>query len=703
MKTLKFVILLLTAGMLQAEDVVLYDATVTPASAVQQHAKSRYEVKDGLLEISTKGNAGYPGVLIKGTWNLSKCNRLTLEMMNYDGGGDLPLTVRLDNPDANPGQHKGVFVDRINIQGKKPKEYSLTLPPATPHGHEITSKLFGMRRGPFASVGVVADLDPSQVVGIGVYIKQPQMDHLWGIKRIIAHEGLTDDTPAYMKMTVDEFFPFIDKYGQFKYKDWPGKIHSDKELKTAWEQEKKDLADHPGPEGRSRFGGWADGPKRKATGHFYVEKIDGKWWMVDPEGYLYWSHGPVRVTPSTAITPLDNREFYFEDLPGPGNPFDLFYTTRDELLYPYYEKRNIKKTYDFSAANLYRKYGDKWAEIYADMAHKRLRSWGLNTIANSSDKKICLMDRTPYTDRFELKSKRIEGSHDGWWPFRDPFDPSFRADVRRQMGIHKQEMEDPWCFGFFVDNELSWGRETDLALWTLESPADQAAKIEFMNRMKAKYGEVSKLNTVWSTKYTDWPDFLKVEQRPGKGAEADLKEFTLAIAEAYFKNIREEFKKAAPNKLYMGCRFAGGGNSVGREFVIRMAAKYCDIVSFNIYAHSLENQGLPEGVDKPMMIGEFHFGALDRGMFHTGLVPVKNQIARGKAYTTYVTSALENPRIVGVHWHQFGDQATTGRFDGENFQVGFVDCCDTPYPETVAGIREVGYRMYEIRNTAKVK
>jgi hypothetical protein len=27
-----------------------------------------------------------------------------------------------------------------------------------------------------------------------------------------------------------------------------------------------------------------------------------------------------------------------------------------------------------------------------------------------------------------------------------------------------------------------------------------------------------------------------------------------------------------------------------------------------------------------------------------------------------------------------------------------VDCCDTPYPETIAGIREVGYRLYEIRS-----
>jgi len=34
---------------------------------------------------------------------------------------------------------------------------------------------------------------------------------------------------------------------------------------------------------------------------------------------------------------------------------------------------------------------------------------------------------------------------------------------------------------------------------------------------------------------------------------------------------------------------------------------------------------------------------------------------------------------------------------GEDFQNGFVDVCDTPYPETIAAIREVGYKLYELR------
>jgi hypothetical protein len=43
------------------------------------------------------------------------------------------------------------------------------------------------------------------------------------------------------------------------------------------------------------------------------------------------------------------------------------------------------------------------------------------------------------------------------------------------------------------------------------------------------------------------------------------------------------------------------------------------------------------------------------------------------------------------------DQATTGRGDGENYQIGFLDVCDTPYAETVAASREVGESMYRRR------
>lgn len=686
-------VLLMAVVAAPAGEIVLFDAAATPASAVVSQSQGKFEVRDGLLQVETKGGTGYPGVLIKGAWDLSGCNRLTVELANRDVKGEVPVTIRLDNPDADPAKSRGVFVDRVKVTGRAPKAYDIAMPPWLPNARAIHAKLDGMRKGPFAGLGEAADLDPSKVAGVAVYIKEPTLDWKWAVKRIVAHTGPPPDAPDWMRLPAEKFFPFIDAYGQFKYKEWPGKTHSDADLKRALEQEQADLAAHPGPEGWNKYGGWAAGPKQKATGQFRVEKIGGTWWFVDPEGCLYWSHGPVRVTSSSAVTPLDNREFYFTALPDRDSPFALFYTTRDALLWPYYEAKGIRRTYDFSSANAFRKYGDDWQVRYADLAHRRLRSWGMNTVANSSDVRICRQDRTPYCDRFELKSPDIAGSKLGWWKFKDPFHPEFRANFHRQLLARKAELDDPWCIGFFVDNEIAWGGPTALAEWTLQSPATQPAKIEMVARLKAKHGDIAKLNEEWGSSLANWDALLASQEAPPAGAKEDCAGFTTVLTEEYFKRVRAEFKSVAPQKLYFGCRFAGSTDAA-----VRMAAKYCDIVSYNIYRHTLDAFKLPDGVDKPVLIGEFHFGALDRGLFHASLIGVANQEERGKAYAAYVTSALRHPNFVGAHWHQYGDQPTTGRFDGENFQNGFVDVCDTPYPETIAAIREVGYKMYEIRS-----
>jgi agarase len=64
-------------------------------------------------------------------------------------------------------------------------------------------------------------------------------------------------------------------------------------------------------------------------------------------------------------------------------------------------------------------------------------------------------------------------------------------------------------------------------------------------------------------------------------------------------------------------------------------------------------------------------------------------------YKEYVRGALRHPQFVGCHWFQYFDEPTTGRtYDEENYQIGFVDIADTPYAETIAACRDVGYHLY---------
>ena len=695
-----------------AGEVVLFDAATATARDVRGQDGATFSLTNGLLTVTTRPSDKYPGVAIRGDWDLSACGEIEVEFVN--GGIWGQYTVRLLNAGGSPAG-KGCYIGKLPIKGEKHKICSQIFPPPLPHWSETLAKLTRVRTWalpylvwmPLPEEGSavwsagkggvrVATLDPKTVKEVAVYINTPKLPHVWSVKRIVAKGAprTAENVPAFARMTPAEFFPCIDEYGQFRHREWPDKVHSDADFAIQRAKEEKDLAAHPGPKGWDKWGGWADGPQLPKTGGFSTTKWNGKWWIVDPDGHLWWSHGPVRVTPSGATTALDGHEDWFARLPKPDEPEAAFYSTRDELLFPYYARWKMKKIYDFSAQNIARKYGAGWYGTWSDLAHRRLRSWGCNTIANSSDRQICLMDRTPYTDRYEIHSRPIAGHKGGWWDFCDPFDPSFRAEARRKTVEYKAQFEDPWCFGFFVDNEHHWGQADTLALSTIKSPADQPCKKVFRARLRAKYGDIAKLNAQWKTAYRDWEDFLAVTQTPDpKAAKDDLEAFTSEIAETYYRIIREELKRAAPGKLYLGCRWAGSAP----DFTVRAAAKHCDVLSYNIYRRHLRGFKLPEGVDRPVLVGEFHFGALDRGPFCPGLILLRDQNERAQVYGDYVRSALEHPQFVGVHWHQFSDQSTAGRFDGENMQVGWTDVCDTPYWETIAGIRQVGYDLYRIR------
>ena len=80
-----------------------------------------------------------------------------------------------------------------------------------------------------------------------------------------------------------------------------------------------------------------------------------------------------------------------------------------------------------------RKYGPDWRARDAERTHQRLRSWGMNTIANWSDPKIYLTRKTPYVCTVHFGGKMLEGSQGYWGKFRDVFDPDFAVAVRKGM------------------------------------------------------------------------------------------------------------------------------------------------------------------------------------------------------------------------------------------------------------------------------
>ena len=617
-------------------------------------------------------------------WDLSAYRFLAAELRN---ASDHPVRVYLSARSRTP---KGRSLSRqIRLGPGESYFLRLTLRRTVPAALE--GKFFGMRGFP-ALMDPERGIDVSQIVWISVGMRGVSPGAKLEIGRVVALGSA--DLPDWAVGKSTDIFPIIDRFGQYIQADWPRKTKSEEDLRNWAAEEKADLEANPGPSDWNRYGGWVAGPNLKATGHFYPTKVGGKWWLVDPEGRLFWSHGVDCVRSVTATTPITDRLHYFAELPPRDGPFGVFFGRASWAPHGYYQNKGPYETFCFSGANLLRKYGPEWSRVFTELAHVRLRSWGLNTIGNWSDPEVYRLSRTPYVVTLGTGRRPIEGSTGYWGKFPDPFDPDFVTPLRKAMeGERARSAQDPWCLGYFVDNELSWGDELSLAIATLQSPRSQPAKQVFVEELQRKYEKIEALNAAWGSDYPSWEALLESTAAPDRTrAREDLAAFTSRIASEYFRRIREVLKAAAPEKLYLGCRFAWVN-----ERAIRAAAEFCDVISFNRYDIDLAEFRLPEGIDRPVIIGEFHFGALDRGMFHTGLQEAATQAERAELYRRYVLSALDHPMIVGTHWFQFQDQATTGRGDGENYQIGFVDVCDTPYPELVAASREIGRSMYSRR------
>ncbi len=482
------------------------------------------------------------------------------------------------------------------------------------------------------------------------------------------------------------FFPFVDRYGQFMFDEWPGKIQSDEDLRAYHDTESEALELMEPSVDWNQYGGWATGPQLEATGRFRVEKVNGTWWFVDPLGRLFWSHGLDCVEFGTqSRTTITDREHLFQSLPDEEGPEGQLYTFGEN-------DGDTIKYLSFHALNLFRIYGKKWEEISRDRLHTRFRYWGMNTIGNWSDREIYLKRKTPYVlTAYTRKTGMIA----------DPYATGFTEDLINSLQSRQEEVGDPWCLGVFVDNELKWGVKwgSKIPEQILSAPPLQPSKQELKDRMEEKYASILALNEVWGTDFPDWNSFLH-NKRLIPGAAKDMREFMRSFTSRYYASCREAVKTVDPQMLYMGCRmdFHLYPEDTSLNYIIKIASEYCDVVSFNRYRYTCSGLVPPDGGDYPIIIGEFHFGSLETGLIQPGLRYAADPDERAMFYNHYVSSALKNPFIVGTHWFQLADQAVTGRPDGENYQAGFLTVGDVPQQEIIHASRELGQQMYHIRS-----
>jgi hypothetical protein len=444
--------------------------------------------------------------------------------------------------------------------------------------------------------------------------------------------------------------PLVDEFGQWIPAEWPGKAKSLDDLKKSWHEE--DLALKAGNPSVSKYGGYT-GNKVKATGFFRIEQVDGKWWFVDPEGYLFFSTGTTGIGPRSEFSRVKGREYIFAALP----PSEDLFSSTPQIVQT--ANKSTGSTYSFYTWNLFRRFGTGWYQKWIDFTIRRMDNWGLNTIANWSDVGLGDSHRKAY-----VATLRGWGVETGLMGMPDVYAPDYAGIVDKAADQQcTPRKDDPFLLGYFIGNEPPWpNRELEL------------------------------VNVILTGEATPMQAELKKYLAQGDTPER-RKTFVYNTYSLFISTINAAIKKHDPNHLNLGLRFGG---SAPEEIV--KASKGFDVFSFNNYGYSVNPASIKRIYDLtglPMIIGEFHFGVPCRGLA-PGLAQTINQEERGVAYRYYVENAAANPAIIGTHWFQWIDQPSTGRNDGENYNIGFVDVTDRPYTELINAAKQTHKRIPDI-------
>ncbi len=677
---LTFLPFLLSAGSCSAQELAAQpQPVVSTQSAPQPLPLLRVSPTIGPLEAS----ANLPLVIKPeaGVWDLSRYESLYLKLSNPSAE---PVTVwaRAENPTAK-GATDTTRAALVLAPGKSEvMELRLVRRPENP-----TYAPFKPFLQYFKAINVRENtVDPSAIARVVVWLDTPAAGQKVLVESVTAQgAGVAGPVP---------FFPFIDKYGQYTHADWPNKIHSDADFATNLQREDAEMSAFPGPADRDSWGGWKGGPQQEATGFFYAKKVQGKWWLVDPTGELFWSYGPTGVGFGEG-TPVTDRENWFEELPAPDGPMAAYWGTGTAGRNYYKDKKF--KSFSFSSANAERSYGKDWETSSVDRMHRRLRNWGFNTVGNWSNEQVRLRRKTPYVVAVHYGGPSLDH-------IPDVFSPEYERIINERMAKEiGTSAGDPWNIGYFVDNELNWGwlpRAVIVARGALVAEATSASKQVFVNDLKAKYTGIAALNAAWKSNYASWDALLQARKVPSTmnpSFDQDCGDFALKFADKYFSTVRAAVKKVAPNNLYLGCRFH---STIGPE-LMQVAAKYCDVLSYNIYAKDpAERLNRYIGVvDKPFIVGEFGLSSDTSQSPWRGEKDAETPQQRLSALENYLRKAFVNPTLVGAHFFLFRDQPLSGRGDGEATLRGFVTTADTPHFDLVQLNRRIAYQMYEMRGS----
>ena len=350
-----------------------------------------------------------------------------------------------------------------------------------------------------------------------------------------------------------------------------------------------------------KFGGLMDdGMKQEATGFFYVKKISGRFWVIDPLGY------PCIIRALSQIVPNYQNSVY-----------------------------QMEKTLE--------KYGnlENWGEVIS----KRVRELGFYTSA-SPDAHVTKSSQPIVSQKsvgFAYSYGRTIGtanSKGGSSTFSENntmnvFDPDFVEFADKQARTVEQGRNDPCILGYTTDNELPM-QESMLYSYLSINPENEVNYYSYACAW------------TWLKNITG-----KVAPTEDDITSEHLDLFRGFVWDRYFNVVSSAMRRYDPNHMLLGTRFLMG--VLNAKWVLRFASRYLDCITINWY-FTWEPQAesvhlIAKSANCPFMITEFYTKAGDSGLGNTTGAGqfVATQTERGMFYQNYTLRLLEAKNCIG--WH----------------------------------------------------
>lgn len=435
---------------------------------------------------------------------------------------------------------------------------------------------------------------------------------------------------------------------------------------------------------RDAFGGWP-GLNFKSSGFFRLAKERGKWWFVTPSGNAFLGLGMNHLHPGWLAQP-HNKDHWIR-------------------------KFGALKAYDKTWRN----------EVYKKVLNE-MKMLGFNHFGVHNDKRMVQSSGYPFIHQanfVDIPHPKVATPE----KFVDVFDQSFEKHCDELARKECRPLrENKHLIGYamtdcpiFTDEEAAERDTTKYGSPRLATPtwprvlrnlgSDSPGKRAYVDTMRTVYSNwILHFNETYNTSFSSFDELLKTRNWRPESDLSNAKEmrdnrwFIERVVDRYYKVMTEAVHRHDPNHLVFGDKL--NANTNGGEQVVRITAKYTDLVFYQMYGRLQEQRPImnrwSKATGKPCFNGDGAFGVPYDMMPNPHGPHCIDQQHRADMVREFVRGMFSRNDFVG--WSVCGWVDTWKTMPRKRFKQhsGFQDPfgkLNQPYVDMVAELSRTLYRI----------